>query len=63
METTVCKVISVFFLICWLVFEFYIIDIMIDTKQYRNIMWKIIIPTMFLGICAFLCGVCMGNLM
>lgn len=63
METTVCKVISVFFLICWIVFEFYIIDIVIDTKQYRNVMWKIIILIMFLGICAFLSGVCMGNLM
>lgn len=59
METSVFNIISTFFLICWIVFEIYIIDITIDTKQYR----KIIISIILLGICAFLCGVCMGILM
>ena len=64
MEIVVCKIISVFFLISWLVSQFYIIDKIIDTKkQYRDIMWKIIISSICLGMCAFLCGVSIGSLM
>lgn len=59
METFIYKIIFLFFFICWVIFQTYIIDITTGTKQSRNVMWKIV----FLGICAFLSGVCMGNLM
>jgi hypothetical protein len=63
MEISIYEIIFAFFYIAWLLFQLYIINITIDTKQCRNVMWKIIIPSMFLGACAFLSGVCMGNLM
>lgn len=59
MEIIVFKIISTFFLIWWIVFMIYIIDITTDTKQYE----KITISIVLLGICAFLYGVCMGILM
>lgn len=56
-------ILFVFFLISWLILELHIIDVIIDTKKrYNDIMWKIIISAMFLGICAFLSGICLGLL-
>ena len=63
METFIYKIIFLFFAICWLVFEFYIIDITIGIRSCRNIVEKIIILTILLGMCAFLSGVCIGQLM
>ena len=56
-------ILFVFFFISWIIFECHIIDVIIDAKPYtNNILWKIIISAMFLGICAFLSGVCLGLL-
>ena len=63
METFIYETIFVFFLASWIIFELHIIDVMIDTKpQTNNILWKIIISVMFLGVCAFLSGLFLGLL-
>ena len=54
METFIYETIFVFFFISWIIFELHIIDVIIDAKpQTTNILWKIIISAMVLGICAF----------
>ena len=62
MEISIYEIIFTFFFICWLVFELYIIDITIDIRSCRNIVEKTIILSIFLGMCAFLSGVCIGQL-
>lgn len=63
MEISIYEIIFTFFLICWLVFQFYIIDIIIGIRSCRNIVEKTIILSILLGICAFLSGVFIGLLM
>lgn len=63
METFIYETIFVFFLVSWIIFELHIIDVIIDAKpQTNNILWKIIISSMFLGVCAFLSGIFLGLL-
>lgn len=63
MEISIYEIIFAFFLIYWLVFQFYIIDITIGIRSCRNIVEKTIILSILLGMCAFLSGVCIGQLM
>jgi uncharacterized membrane protein YsdA (DUF1294 family) len=63
MEISIYKIIFAFFYISWLAFQLYIIDITRGIRSYRNIVEKTIILSILLGVCAFLCGVCMGILM
>jgi uncharacterized membrane protein YsdA (DUF1294 family) len=63
MDDFLYRIISLFFIVCWLVFQFYIIDITTGIRSCRNIVEKTIILSILLGACAFLSGACIGHLM
>ena len=63
MEILIYDIIFTFFLICWIVFQCYIIDIITGIRSCRYIVEKTIILLILLGICAFFSGVCIGHLM